>query len=93
MMEKSIREMVLQLIDEERNRQIKLGRSDNNPWAVWLMILTDYFGRTANILWKLAFNVGGVTPDDLLKALIKFLAVGVAFGEHIIIAVEEKDVN
>ncbi len=80
----SYRETVFQLIDEERERQIELGKDDNNPWALWLMIVSDYFGRVANTLWKLTAGDKDTTSDDLMKDLIRVLAVGVAWVEHII---------
>lgn len=79
------RESVFQLIDEERERQIKLGKSDNNPWIIWLTILNDYLGRVANTLWKMVYEVEERTIDDLLEDTIKLLAIGVAFCEHIIL--------
>ena len=92
----SYREVVFQLIDEERERQIELGKSDNNPWALWLMILGDYVGRISNTLWKLTTGDKDTTGDDLLKDLVRALAIGVAWSEHIIlhsINIEEDDLG
>lgn len=92
----SYRETMFQLIDEERERQIELGKSDNNPWALWTMIFSDYVGRVSNTLWKLTTGNEDTTVDDLLKDLVRVLAIGVAWGEHIImhsVEVEEEDLG
>lgn len=89
--EKTTREIFLLMVDEERNRQQELGKEDNNSWAMWLIIMTDYLGKVSNTLWRLVFSVEETDQHDLLRALVKLLAIGVAWGEHIIISDPDKE--
>ena len=72
----ALRETVFLLIDEERNRQIELGKPQKHAWATWLILFTDYTGRVAKELWALAYRQKD-TADSLIEALVKLLAVGV----------------
>lgn len=77
------REAIYALIDGERERQQKLGKQDNHAWVVWLTIFMDYSGRVANQLWFL-LTQKEETAEALVEALVKVLAVGVAWMENIL---------
>lgn len=74
---------VLELIAEEREEQHASGKEDNHGWATWLILFSDYCGRVATALCKLTF---GTEKDQkfLERALVKALAVGTAWLEHVI---------
>lgn len=81
--EKFLREVVFQMIDEERERQINLDKEQRHAWATWNIIFNDYVGRVARELWYLA-NKDKNTADDIILSLVKVLAVGVAWLEDIL---------
>jgi len=84
----NIREVIFNMIDEERELQIEAGKSDNQPWATWLIVLVDYTGRLSKELWNMAMNNEDASCDKVFIALLKVVSIGVAWLEDIVNGVE-----
>ena len=87
-MSDSIREVIFNLVDEERERQIEAGKPDNQPWANWLIIFVEYTGKLSKTLWNMAMNNEDASFDSAFMALLKVVSIGVAWLEDIVNGVE-----
>jgi len=85
-MNKNYREEVLELLDEERDRQQELGKPDRNTFAMWLIIISDYVGRVGKAILNFAMNqLSDVEElEDFKRTLVKLGSLVVAWIENIL---------